>query len=88
LITVSNELGEPRYATIKGIMAAKRKEPVVWKPADIGVEASQIGAAGRRTKMLKLFQPVREGECEIIEGESLEEAGANLAAKLREAKLL
>lgn len=88
LITVSNELGEPRYATIKGIMAAKRKEPIVWKPADVGVEASQIGAAGRRTKMLKLFQPVREGECEIIEGESLEEAGANLAAKLREAKLL
>ncbi|GAH17807.1 unnamed protein product, partial [marine sediment metagenome] len=36
LITVSNELGEPRYATIKGIMVARRKEPVIWKPADIG----------------------------------------------------
>jgi len=88
LITVSNEFGEPRYATIKGIMAAKKKEPTVWKPADIGVEPSQIGAAGRRSKLLKLFQPVREDKCEIVEGESPEEAAANLAQKLREAKIL
>jgi len=88
VITVSNELGEARYPTIKGIMAAKRKEPVVWKPADIGIEPSQLGTAGRRTKLLKLFQPVREGECEIIEGESPEEAAVNLAQRLREAKVL
>jgi len=88
LITVSNELGEARYPTIKGIMAAKKIEPTVWKPADIGVEPSQVGAAGRRARLLKLFQPVREGKCEFIEGESPEEAGVNLALKLREVKLL
>jgi len=88
VITVSNELGEARYPTIKGIMAAKRKEPVVWKPSDIGVDPSQLGTAGRRTRLLKLFQPVREGECEIIEGESPEEAAVNLAQRLREAKVL
>jgi electron transfer flavoprotein beta subunit len=88
LITVSNELGEARYATIKGIMAAKRKEPTVWKPADIDIEPSQVGAAGRRGKLLKLFQPVREGECEIIGGENAEEAAVNLAMKLREIKVL
>ncbi len=88
LITVSNELGEPRYPTIKGIMAAKRKEPVVWKPADIGVDTAQIGAAGVRAKLVKLFQPVKEGKCEIIDGENEEDAGANLAAKLREVKVL
>jgi len=88
LITVSNELGEARYPTIKGIMAAKKVEPIVWKPADIGVETAQAGAAGRHAKLVKLFQPVHEGKCEVIEGESLEEAGVNLALKLREAKLL
>ncbi len=88
LITVSNELGEPRYPTIKGIMAAKKKESTIWKPADIGVELSEVGAAGRHTKLLKLFQPVREGKCEIIEGENPEEAGSNLALKLREARIL
>jgi len=88
VITVSNEIGEPRYPTIKGIMAAKKMEPVIWKPADIGVEASQIGGSGKRANMLKLFQPVREGKCEIVGGDTPEEAAANLALKLREAKVL
>jgi electron transfer flavoprotein beta subunit len=88
VITVSNEIGEPRYPTIKGIMGAKKKEPAIWKPADIGVEAAQIGAQGRHVKLEKLFQPVREGKCEMVEGESPEEAGAKLAEKLREVKVL
>jgi len=88
LITVTSELGALRYATLKGIMAAGKKQPVVWKPADIGLEPSQVGAAGRRSKLDKLFQPVKEAKCEIIEGETPAEAGANLAVILREAKLL
>ena len=88
VITVSNEIGEPRYPTIKGIMAAKKTEPVIWKPADIGIEPSQIGAAGRRAEMLKLFQPVRGGKCEVVEGDTPEEAAVNLALKLRETKVL
>jgi electron transfer flavoprotein beta subunit len=88
VITVSNEIGEPRYPTIKGIMAAKKKDPVIWKPSDISVEPAQIGAEGRRADMLKLFQPVREGKCEMMEGETPEEAGVNLALKLRQVKIL
>ncbi len=88
LITVSNELGEARYPTIKGIMGAKRKEPTVWQPADIGIDASQLGAASRRSKLVKLFQPVKESQCEIVEGDSPEEAAVNLALKLREVKVL
>ena len=88
LITVSSELGEPRYPTLKGIMAAKKKQPITWKPADIGVDPAQIGAAGRRARLLKLFQPVSEAKCQIIEGESPEEAAVNLALKLRENKIL
>lgn len=88
LITLSNEHAEPRYPTLKGIMAAAKKQPVVWKPADIGVDPSQIGAAARHTRMLKLFQPVREAKCEIVEGESPEEAAVNLVQKLRDAKIL
>ncbi len=88
LITVSNELGEPRYPKLKGIMAAARKEVPTWTAQDIGAETSQLGAAGARTKLVKLFAPVKEAKCEIIEGESPEEAAANLALKLREAKLV
>jgi electron transfer flavoprotein beta subunit len=84
LLTISNELGDPRYPTIKQVMASKKKAPVVWKAADIGADTSQIGAAGRKSKLLKLFQPLRDRHCEIIGGESPEEAGAGLALKLRE----
>ena len=88
LITVSNELGEARYPSMKRIMASRNIEPIVWTPADLGIEPSQIGAAGRRIKMQKLFQPVRGGTCEIIEGETVEEAAVNLALKLRDAVIL
>ncbi|MDY6893390.1 MAG: electron transfer flavoprotein subunit beta/FixA family protein [Chloroflexota bacterium] len=88
LVTVSSELGEPRYATLKGIMAAGKKKVTSWTAQDIGADASKIGAAGTRTKMLKLFIPVQEGKCEIIEGENEEDTAIKLALKLREAKLI
>ena len=88
LVTVGSEVGEPRYPTIKGIMAAKKKEPMIWSPADIGVDPAQIGAAGRRTKLVKLYQPVREEQCEIIEGETPQEAAVSLAVKLKENKII
>jgi len=88
LITVSNELGEPRYPKLKGIMAAAKKEVPTWNAQDIGADPAKLGAAGARAKLLKLFIPVKEGKCEIIEGESLEEAAENLALKLRETRLI
>jgi electron transfer flavoprotein beta subunit len=69
-------------------MAASKKQPVVWKPADIGLDPSQIGAAGRKTKLIKLFQPVKEGKCEIVEADTPADAGSKLATRLREAKLI
>jgi len=81
LLTISSEIGEPRYPTLKGIMAASKKQVTVWNAQD-------IGSAKPRNKMLKLFIPVHEAKCEFIEAETPEEAGANLALKLREAKLI
>ncbi len=88
VITVSNELGEARYATLKGIMAASKKQPIVWKPADIGLDAGKVGAAARKSKIVKLFQPVKEGKCEIVSADSPAEAAALLAQKLRDNKVI
>jgi electron transfer flavoprotein beta subunit len=88
VVTVSNELGEPRYATLKGIMAAAKKQPTVMTAADIGADTSKTGKAGAKSKLLKLYIPVREGKCEMIEAEDPAEAGSLLAQKLREAKVL
>lgn len=88
LVTLSNEHAAPRYPNVKGIMIAKRKEPIIWKPADIGADLLKLGASGRREKLMKLFQPVRDTKCEIVSADSPEEAAVKLASRLREAKIL
>ena len=88
VVTVSIELGKLRLPNIRGVLAAKKKEPLYWKAADIGAEAGSTGEAARRVKLLKLYQPQRESHCQTIAGDTPEEQGANLALKLRELKLI
>ena len=88
LITVTNELGQARYPAIQNIRIANKIQPTVWKQTDIGIEASKAGNQGRRQNLVKLFQPAREGTCEMVEGETLQEAAENLALALRKAKML
>ncbi len=88
VITVSNEIGEPRYPTIRGIMAAKKKEPTIWKLVDLDIEPAQFGVDGLRSHLVKLLKPVYEGRCEIIDGGTPEEVASNLAGRLRQEKLL
>ena len=85
LVTVSNELGQPRYPTLRGIMAATRKQPIIWSSADLDADASQLEP---RITLQELFVPVRDQQCEIIEGDDAADAGRQLALKLREAKLI
>lgn len=84
LVTVSNELGEPRTPSIKGVMAATRMEPTVWSRNDLGVDLSGLA----KLEVKDLFIPVREKQCEVIEGEDDADAGRKLALKLREAKII
>jgi electron transfer flavoprotein beta subunit len=79
LITVSHELGELRQATVKGLMAAQKQPFTNWKISDLSVNLT----AGRRSKALRLFIPEKKVNCEIIPGETPEEAGTNLALQLQ-----
>jgi len=88
LITVSNELGEPRYPKLQQIMMAARKQVTVWGAGDLGLDASKVGAGAVRLNLERLFQPVSEVECEIIEGETPEETATKLAQRLREQKII
>jgi electron transfer flavoprotein beta subunit len=88
VLTISNELGDPRYPQLRQIMQAAKKQVTVWTPADLGLDASEVGSAGARVQMHALFQPKNETECEFIEADSGEEKAIQLAAKLREAKLV
>jgi electron transfer flavoprotein beta subunit len=84
LVTVTNELGEPRIPTIKGLMDAARKKPTVWGMGDLGLDPSALA----RTEVADLFIPEREKRCELVEGEDEADAGRKLAARLREAKII
>lgn len=84
LVTVSSEIGTIRTAALAGIMAAQKKPLKVWTAKDLGVNPAQF----KKTTLVKLFKPVREGKCEIISGGTPEEAAANLAEKLKEKKVI
>ncbi len=85
VVTVSNELGVPRYPTLRNIMAAARKQPTIWSLEDLGLSADALAP---KLKMVDLFIPKKQSQCEIITGEDEADAGKNLALKLREAKLI
>jgi len=84
LVTVSSEIGTIRTAALAGIMAAQKKPLKTWTSKDLGITAAQF----KKTTLVKLFQPVREGKCEMVAGGTPEEAAANLAAKLKEKKVI
>jgi electron transfer flavoprotein beta subunit len=83
LLGVSSEINEPRYPPLKGIMAAGRAQIPVWTAADLELDGSQPKVALQR-----LYVETREARVELIEADSLTEAGAKLADKLREARLV
>lgn len=85
VVTVSNELGDPRYPQLRQIMMAARKQVTTYTPADLGLSADDLQP---RMKLEKLFVPVNDSKVEIIEGDTPAEQAANLARKLREAKLI
>lgn len=85
LVTVSNELGEPRYPTLRGIMTASRKTPTVWTTQDLGLDVASLEPKLLLTG-LSTLEPNRQ--CEIIQGEDEADAGRNLALRLREANLI
>ena len=85
VVTVSNEFGEPRYPTLRGIMAATRNQPITYSLADVGVDPAELASSLRMTR---IFEPERGGECEIIEGDDAADAGRRLAIRLRAEQLI
>lgn len=83
LLTCQKGLNEPRYPSLKGIMAAKKKPVEELKAADLGLDPATIGAAGAKMKVLKYSSPPPRGGGKILEGEPAV-AAAELVRLLRE----
>ena len=88
LVTISNELGAARAPSLRETMRAARKPVVVWSAADLGVAVGETGVAGARCVRERVFLPVKDNRCEMMEGPSPEAQAAKLVQRLREAKVL
>jgi electron transfer flavoprotein beta subunit len=85
VVTVSNELGTPRYPNMRGIMAARRVQPTVWTAADVGLN---IGALSPAFELVSLDKPQSAVETEMITGDDDEDAGRKLALRLRDERII
>ncbi len=89
LATVTNdESNVPRYASVRGIMKARKATIPVWSASDLDIDPSAVGPETAQILMEELFIPKREMVCEIIAGETGEEKARNLVSRLQEEKVL
>ena len=84
VVTCEKGLNEPRFASMKGIMMAKRKKILVWGLADLGLDASQVGAAGALVEESAFGAPPARPSGRILDAGSPEATVAELVKLLRE----
>lgn len=85
LVALQSGANQVRYASLKGIMQAKKKPVDVKTLDDLGV--SDAGAAGVKAKIEKIFVPPKNATADILEG-STDEIVGQLVSKIKELGLL
>ena len=85
--SVTDQVGEPRYASLKGIMAAKRKPMETWSLADLGLSADDLRGAAL-TRVTDARPPEAKPPTERVENLPPAEAAAKIADWLAARKLI
>ena len=89
LVTAQKGLNEPRYASLPGIMKAKKKPLDEKTLADLGLDSAEFGEDARALRIVELTPPPQREAGKIIDGETPEQKAGELARLLREeAKIL
>lgn len=83
VLTATKGLNEPRYASLKNIMAVKKKVIPVWGAADLGIDPSTVGAGAARQRTVKLVPPPERAAGRVLSGEP-EETVKELVRALHE----
>ncbi len=88
VISVVNEINEPRYPSFMGIRKANRATIPAWSAADLEVEG-EVGADASKVDWSNVYAlPAREGSVEMIDGDSVEEQVQILVDRLFEEKVI
>ncbi len=86
LVAVQTGLNQVRYASLKGIMAAKKKPLDVKTLADLGL-SGQVGAANAKVTFEHVSMPQKGASAELVTG-SVDEMATGLLNKIKELGLL
>lgn len=89
LCTVGKDINEPRTATMKGKMRAKKMTVKVINSADIGnMDTSKMGLKGSPTRVKKTFTPSVKKAGMKVEGKSAAEAVEALLGDMKAKALI
>ncbi len=87
VIGCTQALGEPRYPSLKGIMAARNKEIVTRSLADLGLDAANVGAAAATTTLLDSRTPPPRAATEVVRG-SADDGATRIVDFLAERRII
>jgi electron transfer flavoprotein beta subunit len=82
LVSVTDQINEPRYPSFKGIMAAKKKPVEEWSLADLGIDAGEVGldAAWTQAVEAQARPPKQAGTVVTDEGDGAQKLADFLAS--------
>lgn len=87
LISCTQALGEPRYPSLKGIMAARSKEITTLSLADLGLDGSTVGGGVATTQVVGSRPPAARAATRVVR-ETPDEAARQVTAFLVERRLI
>ena len=86
VLSVTDQINEPRYPSFKGIMAAKKKPVNAIGIADLGLDANEVGLAGSLTQVDSFAPRPPKSGGQKVEDEG--DGGAKIAEFLVGQKLI
>lgn len=87
VITVTKEINQPRLATLRGRLKAKKAEIKKLTSKELAVDPSDLGLDGSPTRVVKIFTPTLPAGGEIFDG-TPDELADRILEKLIECKVI
>jgi electron transfer flavoprotein beta subunit len=87
LLSVGKDINQPRLATLRGRLKAKKVEIREITNKDLNLDPKTIGLDGSYTRVVKLFEPTVHEAGEIVEG-TVDELVEAIYNKLQECKVI
>ncbi|MFD3488361.1 electron transfer flavoprotein subunit beta/FixA family protein [Streptomyces sp. NPDC058665] len=88
VVSVTDQSGEARYPSFKGIMAAKKKPVQSWDLSDLEIDAKEVGLAAAWTKVESAAERPARTAGTIAKDEGEGEGGKQLAEFLASQKFI